>query len=88
MAQGTIEPADVADAVIEGLAAERFLILPHPEVHEYEQRRGGARRMRDRQRQHLTQRMQPFGLLGRDRADDVDEAEHEDKAGEQRRCHV
>lgn len=27
-----IEPAEVADAVIEGLADERFLILPHPEV--------------------------------------------------------
>jgi NAD(P)-dependent dehydrogenase (short-subunit alcohol dehydrogenase family) len=39
MAQGTIEPADVADAVIEGLAAERFLILPHPEVAEYWQRK-------------------------------------------------
>jgi len=25
----------VADSVIEGLAAERFLILPHPEVAEY-----------------------------------------------------
>ena len=43
MAQGTIEPADVADAVIEGLAAERFLILPHPEVHQYEQRKAADR---------------------------------------------
>jgi NAD(P)-dependent dehydrogenase (short-subunit alcohol dehydrogenase family) len=30
-----IEPADVAEAVIDGLAAERFLILPHPEVAGY-----------------------------------------------------
>jgi NAD(P)-dependent dehydrogenase (short-subunit alcohol dehydrogenase family) len=29
----------VADAVIAGLDAERFLILPHPEVHEYLQRK-------------------------------------------------
>lgn len=34
-AQGVIEPEDVAQAVIEGLAEERFLILPHPEVHDY-----------------------------------------------------
>jgi NAD(P)-dependent dehydrogenase (short-subunit alcohol dehydrogenase family) len=27
-----LEPEEVADAVIEGLRAERFLILPHPEV--------------------------------------------------------
>ncbi|WP_117212828.1 SDR family oxidoreductase [Allorhizocola rhizosphaerae] len=34
-----IEPSDVADAVIEGLAAERFLILPHPEVATFQQRK-------------------------------------------------
>jgi NAD(P)-dependent dehydrogenase (short-subunit alcohol dehydrogenase family) len=34
-----IEPNAVADAVIEGLAAERFLILPHPEVAEYVRRK-------------------------------------------------
>lgn len=32
---GAIEPDVVADAVIEGLRDERFLILPHPEVKEY-----------------------------------------------------
>jgi NAD(P)-dependent dehydrogenase (short-subunit alcohol dehydrogenase family) len=42
-AQGTIEPEAVADAVIAGLADERFLILPHPEVHDYEQRRAADR---------------------------------------------
>ena len=30
-----IEPEQVADAVVEGLASERFLILPHPEVLNY-----------------------------------------------------
>lgn len=34
-----LEPSDVADAVVEGLAAERFLILPHPEVAMYLQRK-------------------------------------------------
>ncbi len=34
-AQGVIEPVDVADAVVAGLADERFLILPHPEVADY-----------------------------------------------------
>ncbi len=37
---GAIEPEQVADAVIEGLRAETFLILPHPEVREYFRRKG------------------------------------------------
>ena len=28
---GVLTPAEVADAVVAGLDAERFLILPHPE---------------------------------------------------------
>jgi NAD(P)-dependent dehydrogenase (short-subunit alcohol dehydrogenase family) len=36
-----IEPEAVADAVVAGLAEERFLILPHPQVREYAQRRAG-----------------------------------------------
>jgi NAD(P)-dependent dehydrogenase (short-subunit alcohol dehydrogenase family) len=36
LTQGTIEPEDVAEAVVQGLREERFLILPHPEVHDYE----------------------------------------------------
>jgi short-subunit dehydrogenase len=43
MAQGTIEPEDVAEAVVAALAEERFLVLPHPEVHDYEQRRAADR---------------------------------------------
>jgi NAD(P)-dependent dehydrogenase (short-subunit alcohol dehydrogenase family) len=34
---------EVADAVVAGLAEERFLILPHPEVAGYEQRRAQDR---------------------------------------------
>ncbi|MFF8651301.1 SDR family oxidoreductase [Streptomyces griseoluteus] len=34
-----IEPADVADALFAGMAEDRFLILPHPEVAEYYQAR-------------------------------------------------
>ena len=30
-----IEPEQVADALLEGMAAGRFLILPHPEVATY-----------------------------------------------------
>lgn len=37
---GVIGPDAVADAVVEGLADERFLILPHPEVAEYVRRKG------------------------------------------------
>lgn len=35
LAHGAIEPEDVAEAVVAGLADERFLILPHPEVLDY-----------------------------------------------------
>jgi NAD(P)-dependent dehydrogenase (short-subunit alcohol dehydrogenase family) len=34
-----LEPDEVADAVVAGMAAERFLILPHPEVHGYAERK-------------------------------------------------
>ena len=36
-----LQPEDVADAVVAGLRDERFLILPHPEVAEYFQRKAG-----------------------------------------------
>jgi len=53
---GVLTPAQVADSVVEGLAAERFLILPHPIVETYMQRKtadydrwlGGMRRLRAR----------------------------------------
>jgi NAD(P)-dependent dehydrogenase (short-subunit alcohol dehydrogenase family) len=35
-----LEPEEVADAVVAGLADERFLILPHPEVLRYFQGKG------------------------------------------------
>ncbi|MDP4511062.1 SDR family oxidoreductase [Nonomuraea turcica] len=39
-ASGTIlDPADVATTVVEGLAAERFHIFPHPEVAEFARRK-------------------------------------------------
>ncbi len=40
---GVLPPSAVAEAVVAGLAAEQFLILPHPEVATYEQRRAGDR---------------------------------------------
>lgn len=40
---GVLEASDVAAAVVEGLRSEEFLILPHPEVATYEQRRAGDR---------------------------------------------
>lgn len=36
-----LEPEAVADVVVQGLADERFLILPHPEVAEYFRRKAG-----------------------------------------------
>ncbi|MGH9674113.1 MAG: SDR family oxidoreductase, partial [Bryobacteraceae bacterium] len=52
---GALEPAQVAEAVVGGIASERFLILPHPEVAEYFRRKAadydrwlrGMRRLRD-----------------------------------------
>jgi NAD(P)-dependent dehydrogenase (short-subunit alcohol dehydrogenase family) len=38
-----LEPTQVADAVVAALAAGRFLILPHPEVADYERRRAADR---------------------------------------------
>jgi hypothetical protein len=54
--EGSLDPDDVATAVVEGLAAERFLILPHPEVAEYFRRKAddydrwlrGMRRLNDK----------------------------------------
>jgi NAD(P)-dependent dehydrogenase (short-subunit alcohol dehydrogenase family) len=54
LVEGSVSVEQVADAVIEGLAAERFLILPHPEVAEYFRRKAsdhdrwlrGMRRLR------------------------------------------
>ena len=56
LAQGAIEPEDVAEAVVRGLAAEDFLILPHPEVLTHLQRKtadydrwlGGMRKLQRR----------------------------------------
>jgi NAD(P)-dependent dehydrogenase (short-subunit alcohol dehydrogenase family) len=53
---GALEPEQVATAVVEGMRDERFLILPHPEVSEYVQRKAadydrwlrGMRRLRQR----------------------------------------
>ena len=39
MASGVLSPDAVAQAVIDGLASEQFLILPHPEVAIYMQRK-------------------------------------------------
>jgi NAD(P)-dependent dehydrogenase (short-subunit alcohol dehydrogenase family) len=37
---GVLTPDEVADAVVKGLAAETFLILPHPQVATYIRRKG------------------------------------------------
>ncbi len=55
-ADGVLEPEFVADACIEAMEEGRFLVLPHPEVETYFQRKandydrwlGGMRRFKDR----------------------------------------
>ncbi|HEV7862273.1 MAG TPA: SDR family oxidoreductase [Acidimicrobiia bacterium] len=57
-AAGIVEPEDVAEAVVEGLRDERFLILPHPHVGEYFRRKAddydrwlsGMRRLQAKER--------------------------------------
>jgi NAD(P)-dependent dehydrogenase (short-subunit alcohol dehydrogenase family) len=52
--EGSVSAEQVADDVIATMRAERFLVLPHPEVHEYMQRKasdvdrwlGGMRKLR------------------------------------------
>jgi len=56
--EGALEPEQVADSVVAGLAKEQFLILPHPQVAEYFQHKAsdydrwirGMRRLRDKVR--------------------------------------
>lgn len=50
-AQRILEPAEVAETVVESLRSEQFLILPHPEVHDYE-----VARATDRERWLATMR--------------------------------
>jgi NAD(P)-dependent dehydrogenase (short-subunit alcohol dehydrogenase family) len=53
---GVLQPAEVARMVISAMAEERFLILTHPQVQDYLQRKAsnrdrwlaGMRRLRDR----------------------------------------
>jgi hypothetical protein len=50
-----LDPHEVADAIVDGIEAERFLIVPHPEVLTYFQRKAadyerwlaGMRRLQD-----------------------------------------
>ncbi|AOZ02388.1 short-chain dehydrogenase [Cupriavidus sp. USMAHM13] len=61
---GSVTPEHVAAVTLEGIADERFLVLPHPEVLEYYRRKGqdydrwlkGMRRLHDKV-------MQEFGNL-------------------------
>lgn len=61
LAHGALDPATVADAVVEAVRDERFLVLPHPEVREY-----FARKAADHDRWiHGMQRLRERVLRGR-----------------------
>ena len=59
--EGAIEPEVVAEAVVRGLELEQFLILPHPEVADYVNRKAivrdrwirGMRRLQAKIRGHV-----------------------------------
>jgi NAD(P)-dependent dehydrogenase (short-subunit alcohol dehydrogenase family) len=58
---GVLTPDDVAACVLDAVADERFLILPHPEVGMYEQRRAGDRDRWLRGMRRLQARLRPEG---------------------------
>jgi len=62
-ADGFLEAEEVADVVLAALAENRFLILPHPEVATYEQRRAGDRErwLRGMRRVQASLRPRPSG---------------------------
>lgn len=66
LAEGALTPEQVADAALAGIAAERFLILPHPEVEEYFRRRAGDydRWLRGMRRLHKRVTQSPAGPAG------------------------
>ena len=43
LSAGSVSAEDVAQKVVEAIEAERFLVLPHPEVAEYERRKAADR---------------------------------------------
>jgi len=43
LSEGSVSAEDVASRVMEAIESERFLILPHPEVAEYERRKAADR---------------------------------------------
>ncbi len=56
---GALEPEQVAEAVVAGLAEERFLILPHPEVGEYFRRKAADYDRWLRGMRRLQEKLQP-----------------------------
>jgi NAD(P)-dependent dehydrogenase (short-subunit alcohol dehydrogenase family) len=56
-----LEPEQVADAVIEGLEREEFLILPHPEVAEFFRRKAGDYERWLRGMRKMNARLMEFG---------------------------
>ena len=61
---GMMEPGQVAECVIDGLEKESFLILPHPEVETYMQRKTGDydRWIKGMNRLHLAMSGEQYGV--------------------------
>lgn len=63
LTEGALEPEQVADSVLQGLAQERFLILPHPEVATYFQRKASDYDRWLRGMRRLQQRLMESNML-------------------------
>jgi hypothetical protein len=60
-----LTPEQVADAVVEGLAEERLLILPHPEVATYFQNKANDNERWLRGMRRLWDQVEPLGADAR-----------------------
>jgi hypothetical protein len=66
LADAAIEPEQVADALLAGLADGRFLILPHPQVRDYYQLRAGDTDKWLRGMNRMQQRIEEVERAGED----------------------
>jgi hypothetical protein len=66
LADAAIEPEQVADALLAGLAEGTFLILPHPQVRDYYQMRAGHTDKWLRGMNRMQQRIEEVERAGED----------------------
>jgi NAD(P)-dependent dehydrogenase (short-subunit alcohol dehydrogenase family) len=61
--EDSISVEDVAEATVEGIRTERFLILPHPEVHTFFQNKADSHDSWINAMRHFQEKVMPVSLL-------------------------